>query len=27
MYETIKKEGVKALNDTVHKLMIPIIGN
>ena len=26
-YETIKKEGVKALNDTVHKLMIPIIGN
>jgi photosystem II stability/assembly factor-like uncharacterized protein len=27
MYETIKKEGVKALNDAVHKLMIPIIGN
>jgi len=26
-YETIKKEGVKALNDAVHKLMIPIIGN
>jgi valyl-tRNA synthetase len=26
-YETLKKEGVKSLNDTVHKLMIPIIGN
>ena len=26
-YEMIKKEGVKALNDAVHKLMIPIIGN
>ncbi len=26
-YETLKKEGVKALNDAVHKLMIPIIGN
>jgi len=26
-YEAIKKEGVKALNDAVHKLMIPIIGN
>jgi hypothetical protein len=26
-YETIKKEGVKALNEAVHKLMIPIIGN
>ncbi|TRZ81877.1 MAG: glycosyl hydrolase [Sediminibacterium sp.] len=26
-YEAIKKEGVKALNEAVHKLMIPIIGN
>jgi photosystem II stability/assembly factor-like uncharacterized protein len=26
-YETLKKQGVKALNDAVHKLMIPIIGN
>ena len=26
-YETLKKEGVKALNEAVHKLMIPIIGN
>jgi len=26
-YETLKKEGVKALNDAVHKLMIPVIGN
>jgi photosystem II stability/assembly factor-like uncharacterized protein len=26
-YETIKKEDVKALNEAVHKLMIPIIGN
>jgi len=26
-YETIKTEGVKALNEAVHKLMIPIIGN
>jgi photosystem II stability/assembly factor-like uncharacterized protein len=26
-YETIKKEEVKALNEAVHKLMIPIIGN
>ena len=26
-YETIMKEGVKALNNAVHKLMIPIIGN
>ena len=26
-YEAIKKEGVKALNDAVHTLMIPIIGN
>jgi photosystem II stability/assembly factor-like uncharacterized protein len=26
-YENIKKEGVKALNEAVHKLMIPIIGN
>jgi hypothetical protein len=26
-YEVIKKEGVKALNEAVHKLMIPIIGN
>jgi hypothetical protein len=26
-YETIKIEGVKALNEAVHKLMIPIIGN
>jgi hypothetical protein len=26
-YEALKKEGVKALNDAVHKLMIPIIGN
>jgi len=26
-YDMIKKEGVKALNEAVHKLMIPIIGN
>jgi photosystem II stability/assembly factor-like uncharacterized protein len=26
-YETLKKEGVKALNEAVHKLGIPIIGN
>ena len=26
-YEAIKKEEVKALNEAVHKLMIPIIGN
>ena len=26
-YEALKKEGVKALNEAVHKLMIPIIGN
>ncbi len=26
-YETIKKENVKALNDKVHQLSIPIIGN
>jgi len=26
-FETIKNEGVKALNEAVHKLMIPIIGN
>jgi hypothetical protein len=26
-YEALKKEGVKALNEVVHKLMIPIIGN
>jgi Skp family chaperone for outer membrane proteins len=26
-YETIKKEKVKALNDKVHQLSIPIIGN
>jgi hypothetical protein len=26
-YEAIKKEGVKSLNEAVHKLMIPIIGN
>ena len=26
-YENIKKEGVRALNEAVHKLMIPIIGN
>jgi hypothetical protein len=26
-YETLKKEGVKALNEAVYKLMIPIIGN
>ncbi len=26
-YETIKKESVKALNDKVHQLAIPIIGN
>jgi len=26
-FETIKKENVKALNDKVHQLSIPIIGN
>ena len=26
-YETLKKEGVKALNEAVHKLGIPVIGN
>jgi hypothetical protein len=26
-YDTLKKEGVKALNEAVHKLGIPIIGN
>ena len=26
-YEVIRKESVKALNESVHKLMIPIIGN
>ena len=26
-YETLKNEGVKGLNEAVHKLMIPIIGN
>ncbi len=26
-YETIKKESVKALNDKVHQLAIPIIEN
>ena len=26
-YDTIKKENVKALNDKVHQLSIPIIGN
>jgi len=26
-YETLKKDEVKALNEAVHKLMIPIIGN
>jgi hypothetical protein len=26
-FETIKKENVKALNDKVHQLAIPIIGN
>jgi predicted metal-binding transcription factor (methanogenesis marker protein 9) len=26
-YETVKKESVKALNDKVHQLAIPIIGN
>jgi hypothetical protein len=25
-FETIKQEGVKALNDSVHKLAIPVIG-
>ena len=27
MMSQLSKEGVKALNDAVHKLMIPIIGN
>jgi len=27
LYDTLKKEGVKSLNEAVHKLGIPIIGN
>ena len=26
-YETLKKENVKALNEAVHKLAIPVVGN
>ena len=27
LYETLKKEGIKSLNEAVHKLGIPVIGN
>ena len=26
-FETLKKENLKSLNDAVHKLAIPIVGN
>ena len=27
LYDNLKKEGIKALNEAVHKLGIPVIGN
>jgi len=27
LYNDLKKEGIKALNEAVHKLGIPVIGN
>jgi hypothetical protein len=27
LYNDLKKDGVKALNEAVHKLGIPVIGN